>query len=388
MKHFKQLLCLTCAAAMALNMAGCSSLKNIKSEYASASSEAAASSTPSVSIFGNVSDYDYESFNYSDGIDSNGYFTGVKALDYVTLPDDVASITVPKSEVEPSSDDVQEQIDALLSNDSTTTEVTDRAVEDGDTVNIDYSGTVNGVAFTGGTASGYSLTIGSGTFIDGFEDQIIGHKPGETIDVNVTFPDGYGSSTDANGNTVELSNTDAVFSVKINYIAEETVPELTDEWVDETYGESDDIHSVAELEALLQQLLYDNNLSNYVMDYLMENSTFIELPKAITDYQVKQCLSYYSTTAGYYNYTLDELASGYGFESADAMLASMDDSITEYTKEALVYQAVAEQLNVKPTQEQIDKYSAYTEYYGENYCHLIALMDAVSDTLVAGAKAE
>ena len=90
----------------------------------------------------------------------------------------------------------------MLSQNTTTQQVTDRAAADGDTVNIDYAGTVDGVAFTGGTYSGYSLTLGSGSFIDGFEDQIVGHKPGETFDVNVTFPDGYSDSTDADGNAV------------------------------------------------------------------------------------------------------------------------------------------------------------------------------------------
>ena len=75
----------------------------------------------------------------------------------------------------------------------------------GDTVNINYVGSVNNVEFTGGSAENYDLTLGSGTFIDGFEDQIIGHKPGETFDVNVTFPDGYSDSTDASGNAVKLS---------------------------------------------------------------------------------------------------------------------------------------------------------------------------------------
>lgn len=77
----------------------------------------------------------------------------------------------------------------MLNQYATTQNITDRAAQSGDTVNIDYSGAVGGVAFTGGTATGYDLTLGSHTFIDGFEDQIIGHNIGDTFDVTVTFPE-------------------------------------------------------------------------------------------------------------------------------------------------------------------------------------------------------
>ena len=95
---------------------------------------------------------------------------------------------------------------------------------------------MNNVEFTGGSAENYDLTLGSGTFIDGFEDQIIGHKPGETFDVNVTFPDGYSDSSDASGNAVKLSGQKAVFTVTLNYISESVLPELTDSWVADIFG--------------------------------------------------------------------------------------------------------------------------------------------------------
>ena len=378
MKRFVQkALCLLCAGALALTAAGCSQ---------SAASSSAASESES-SVYGNASDYDYQNFSYSDGLDENGYWDGVRALDYVTLPEDYASISLKKSDIEPTAEEVQSQIDNLLSQNTTTQQVTDRAAADGDTVNIDYAGTVDGVAFTGGTYSGYSLTLGSGTFIDGFEDQIIGHTPGETFDVNVTFPDGYSDSTDSEGNAVVLSNKKAVFSVTLNYISEEVLPELTDAWVDENFGTSDDIHTVEDLRALYQKMLYESNLSDAVMSYLLENSTFKDLPKEVTDYQVNQCLNYYYTMANYYGYDLDSfLQTASGYENADALLDAMSDSITQYAREALLYQAVAEAMDIAPTQEQIDTYSAYTETYGADYCTMVALMDAVSDALTTGAQ--
>ena len=376
MKQFiTKALCFVCAGALALGMAGCG-----KSASSGASSE-------STSLdLGSAADYDYQNFTYSDGLDENGYWTGVKALDIVTLPEDYAAIPLKKADIEPTEDEVQSQIDSLLDQHSTTAEVTGRAAANGDTVTIDYSGTVDGVAFTGGTYSGYSLKLGSGTFIDGFEDQIVGHNVGDTFDVKVTFPEGYSDSTDAEGNPLVLSGKEAVFSVTLNGISEEVQPELTDAWVDETLGTSNDLHSVEALRAFYQQQLYQTNLQTAVMDYLLQNSTFGDIPKSVLDYQVTQCLNYYYTMGGHYGYELDAFVQMMGYDNADAMLAALADNIESYAKEALVYQAVAEAMELAPTQEQIDAYSAYTDTYGANYCTMVAMMDTVTEALTTGAK--
>lgn len=393
-KRFYTIFGIVCAVVLALVLA----LTLIKPSFftgsSSSSSEASSgeedsSSTASdvVSTYGAVADFDYENFTYSDSLDENGYWTGIRALDYVTLPDDYAAIPVSKDNIDPSDDDVQTQIDSLLTQSATETQVTDREAADGDSVNIDFSGSVDGVAFTGGTSTGYDLTLGSGSFIDGFEDQIIGHTPGETFDVTVTFPDGYSDSTDSEGNTVVLAGQEAVFSVTLNYITETTTPELTDTWVDETYGESDDLHTVEALQTRIYDMLYENNLQTYIMEYLLAKSTFTELPKTVTDYQVLQCLNYYYSMAAYYNYDLDSFVTDImGYDSTDAMLAQMDDNIESYSKEALIYQAVAEALDIAPTQDQIDTYSDYVDTYGQNYCTMVAMMDAVSETLIANAQ--
>ena len=118
-------------------------------------------------------------------------------------------------------EDIDAQIENALSSEAEQVEVTNRAVKEGDIVNIDYEGKKDGVAFDGGTAQGYDLTIGSGTFIDGFEDGLIGAKIGDTLDLNLTFPENYGAA--------ELAGQDVVFTVKVNSIKEEKLPELTDE---------------------------------------------------------------------------------------------------------------------------------------------------------------
>ena len=155
------------------------------------------------------------------------------ATDYVTLPDDYADITISADLGQVSDDDINDYIDSnVLSNFATTNEVKDRAAADGDTVNIDYVGRIDGVAFDGGDTkgSGADLTLGSGTYIDNFEDQIVGHTPGETFDVTVTFPEDYGNEN--------LNGKEAVFETTLNYIKESVTPELTDDWVKENLGES------------------------------------------------------------------------------------------------------------------------------------------------------
>ena len=109
------------------------------------------------------------------------------------------------------------------------------------------------------------MTLGSHTFIDGFEDQIIGHNVGDTFDVTVTFPDGYGDSTDAEGNTITLSGKEAVFSVTLNSISESVTPELTDEWVDSNFGTSDGLHTVDALRSYFNDALYATNYENAIV---------------------------------------------------------------------------------------------------------------------------
>ena len=370
-------LCLVCAGALALGAAGCS-----KSDSSSSASSEAASS-----VLGSAADYDYQNFTYSDGLDENGYWEGIRALDYVTLPEDYASIPVQRADVEPTSEDVQAQIDSLLSQNSTTQAVTDRAAQNGDVVNIDYSGTVDGVAFNGGTYQGYDLTLGSGSFITGFEDQIVGHNTGDTFDVTVTFPDGYDASTDSDGNTVELSGKEAVFRVTVNSISEPVTPELTDEWVDSTFGTSDDVHTVEALRTYFSDALYDQNLEDAIMDSLLDNAAFKDLPSEVPGYYACMFLNYYYQLASYYSSDLDTIAQAQGYTDANAMLGASDTVITHLAKQDLLYQAIAESQGIEPTQEQLDAAAAsYSgSSYGDNFIHQTALQTAVMEWLKTNA---
>ena len=375
----KILLCVLCAVAAVLCVAAACFMLLKKQSGTTANS---AASGASVSVYGKVSDFDYASFDYSEGLDDNGHWTGIRALDYVTLPDDVSALPLSKADIEPTEAEIQTQIDTLLNQYATTQNITDRAAQSGDTVNIDYSGAVDGVAFTGGTATGYDLTLGSGSFIDGFEDQIIGHNVGDTFDVTVTFPDGYGDSTDAEGNTITLSGKEAVFSVTLNSISESVTPELTDEWVDSNFGTSDDLHTVDQLRSYFNDALYATNYENAIVDYLMSNSTFKELPGEITSYYIRMFLNYYNQYATAYGMDLNAFAQTQGYTDADAMLAASDAYFEHLAKQDLILQAVAETKSLAPTQEELDDAeSTYASTYGENRAHLNALQSCVLDWL-------
>ena len=346
------------------------------------SDEASSSSIPAVSQFGTVDQFDYENFDYSSGIDESGHWVDVNAADYVTLPKGFDSIALTEKDLQPTDDELQFQLDSLLKQYATTQQVTDRAAQSGDTVNIDYSGTVDGVAFNGGTATGYDLTLGSGSFIDGFEDQIIGHNAGDTFDVTVTFPDGYGDSTDAEGNTITLSGKEAVFSVTLNSISESVTPELTDEWVDSNFGVTDDLHTADALRSYFNTALYNDNYENAIVDYLMANAEFKELPSSITNYYICMFLNYYSRYASTYSMDLDAFAQTQGYTDANNMLAASDAYFEHLAKQDLIFQAIADAESLAPTQEEIDAAdAAYAGSYGQNRARLNALQSCVLDWL-------
>ena len=171
------------AGTLALGLAGCgataesgATAETAEQPQAAASGESAAQEDP----YAYLSDFDYSSI-----FDENGYVAGVKATDYVTIPQGFAP-TLSDAANTVAEEDIQSYINEnILVSYAETTQVTDRAAADGDTVNIDFAGSIDGVAFDGGTAESYSITLGSGRFIDNFEEQIVGHMPGESFDVGL-----------------------------------------------------------------------------------------------------------------------------------------------------------------------------------------------------------
>mgnify|MGYP004536321967 FL=1 len=191
---------------------------------------------------------------------------------YVTLGD-YTGMTIDRIVTTISDDDVQNEIQNDLYADADFKEVTDRGAKEGDTVNIDYTGTINGKEFEGGSDTDYDLELGSGTFLDDFETGIIGMKAGETKDITVTFPDEYDGTLD--GQT-------AVFSVTVNSISEVILPDYNDAYVKENYG----FDTIADFEASVKEDLqsqYDEDATYTAcadaLSMAVDNATFDGYPE-------------------------------------------------------------------------------------------------------------
>ena len=191
---------------------------------------------------------------------------------YVTLGE-YTGMTVDRIVTTISYEDVQNEIQNDLYADADFKEVTDRGAQDGDTVNIDYTGTIDGEEFEGGSDTDYDLELGSGTFLEDFESGIVGMKTGETKEISVTFPDEYDGTLD--GQT-------AVFSVTVNSISEVILPDYNDAYVKENYG----FDTIADFEASVKEDLqsqYDDDATYTAcadaLSMAVDNATFDGYPE-------------------------------------------------------------------------------------------------------------
>lgn len=378
-------LCLVLAAGV---FAGCSGsdvsqASSAVSSQASQDSSAVSSEADSSAASSEMSASDYD---YSEGLTEDGCFEGVTALDYVSLPD-YRSIEVPAEEAAVTDEEVQEQIDEFTSAYTTTEQVTDRAVEDGDTVNIDYVGSVDGVEFDGGNTNGAgtSVTIGVTNYIDDFLQQLIGHKPGETFDVNVTFPEPYENNPD-------LSGKDAVFVTTINYVEESIAPELTDEFVAEHWESTEGWSTVAEMKAGVRESLEVQKTGEYVWDQILEQAEVREIPQAIQNYHLENMKNYYTVMAQQYGMELEDfLTQAIGVEDMDSLVEENREMIDENARNSLILQALAEDMDFQVTQDVLDDYmktalemedyADIADYYGNAYLCLLARESLVKDKL-------
>lgn len=395
-KIFSRSLAAALCAGMALSLAACSS--TAASPQSAASSEAAgseASSAASAPVDPDPLAQKAADFNYSAALDENGYFTGVRALDYVTLPADYKALSVSAADVQVTDDELQTNLDYILSQFAETEQDTESTIQNGDSVNIDYVGSVDGIEFTGGNTNGQGATVtaGSTQYVDDFLTQIIGHKPGETFDVVVTFPDGYNDSTDANGDPIKLAGQEAVFSVTINYIAKSVTPELTDEFIskniDPKYGST-----VEEFKDTVRKDVADANLEKYVTNYLTQNSVYAdELPEAVTEYSSMMVLNYYCGYASAKNQTLTQfIQENLDADSIQALLDSNKEAIDNQAKRFLLYQALAEDQGLDCTDDDVKAYfedlgntdySDYQNFYGTNYLRMNAVGDKAFNNILA-----
>lgn len=383
----KRAAALSAALIMALGLAACGKNSTAQStaETADSAQPDAGSATPESTA---EDAYAYlASFDYSSPFDANGYLTGIKALDYVTLPAGYDALTLPAGTDQVSDDDVSSYItENVLSNFTTTQQVTDRAAASGDTVNIDYVGSVDGVEFDGGSTSGKgtSLVLGSGSYIDGFEDQVIGHTPGESFNIEVTFPENYSNA--------DLSGKAAVFATTLNYISEKVTPELTDDWVATNLKDSLQVNTVAELQATVRKELLFSNESSAVYTQLSQGAVYADtLPAELSEYFTNWYLSSPYSYAQNYGMTLDALLTASGYDSVDAYLQAGQTSIDSSVKQVLLMQAVAESKGLNcddatmlaKAQEYFGANSdSYITKYGQNYLKMSILHDLAMQNLI------
>ena len=245
-----------------------------------------------------------------------------------------------------------EAVDARIQNDveraSTTQDVTDRAVENGDIVNLDYAGSVDGVAFEGGTAQGQSLTIGSGMFIPGFEEQMVGMNIGEERDLSVKFPEQYHADN--------LAGKDAVFHVKVNGIQTKVRPELDDDFAADV-SEFDTFEAYkANIVADLEKNAADRaeaNLEDALVQKVVDAAD-CDIPDAMIQDEITTMLREmemrmmyqgirFEDYLKYTGQTLDQVRENYKLEAANRV------------KTQLVLEAVAKAENIVPTDEDVDE---------------------------------
>ena len=245
-----------------------------------------------------------------------------------------------------------EAVDARIQNDveraSTTQDVTDRAVENGDIVNLDYAGSVDGVAFEGGTAQGQSLTIGSGMFIPGFEEQMVGMNIGEERDLSVKFPEQYHADS--------LAGKDAVFHVKVNGIQTKVRPELDDDFAADV-SEFDTFEAYkANIVADLEKNAADRaeaNLEDSLVQKVVDAAD-CDIPDAMIQDEITTMLREMEMRMIYQGIRFEDYLK-YTGQTLDQVRENYKPEAANRVKTQLVLEAVAKAENIVPTDEDVDE---------------------------------
>ena len=245
-------------------------------------------------------------------------------------------------------EDVEEELKRLQERNSRLVDVTDRAVENGDSVVIDYSGSVDGVKFDGGTAEKQTLVIGSGTFIPGFEEQVIGMNIGEDRDINVKFPDEYHAEN--------LKGKDAVFAIKLHEIKKKELPEINDEFIKESVGaESVDAYKKETKERLEKQNAdrAERELEDEIIKKVTE-TTDVEIPDAMIEHQIDRMVQEMEYRLSYQGLKLADYLK-YMDKSMEDFRKDYVEQATEYVKSQLVIETIIEREEIVATDEEVEK---------------------------------
>ncbi|MCI5805394.1 MAG: trigger factor [Clostridium sp.] len=256
-------------------------------------------------------------------------------------------VEVEKVDAEVTDEDVQAELLNVQKQNSRTIPVEDRAAKMDDEVTIDFEGFVDGEAFEGGKGENYQLTLGSHSFIDTFEDQIVGKNIGEEFEVNVTFPEDYQAE--------DLAGKPAVFKCKLNGIKETELPELDDEFASEV-SEFDTLDEYkADLKATLKvkkEKAAKNTKEGLVIDQIIENST-MEIPDAMLDTTKEQMLNEFSQQLSYQGLSVDQYFQFTGM-TKEKFLETSTPEAERRIKSRLVLEAIAKAEDIQVSEEELN----------------------------------
>lgn len=303
-------------------------------------------------------------------------------------------IEVEKASAEVSDEDIEVELKKVQEQNSRLITVEDRAVEDGDQTVVDFEGFVDGTPFEGGKGEDYPLTIGSHSFIDTFEEQLIGKNIGEECEVNVTFPEEYHAK--------ELAGKPAVFKVTVKEIKRKELPELNDEFA----GEVSEFETLEEYKndvkaklSLTKQKEAATENENHVVDKVVENAT-MDIPEPMIDSQVNNMVNDYARRMQSQGLSLEQYMQFTGM-TIDTLKEQMKPQAVKRIQTRLVLEAIVKAENITVSDEAVEKEIAdmaesykmevaqIKEYMGENGVEQmkedLAVQEAV-DFLVAEAK--
>lgn len=243
-------------------------------------------------------------------------------------------------------EDINKQLDALREKNVTVETVDDRAAENGDDVVIDFEGFKDDVAFEGGKAEDFTLSLGSGQFIPGFEDQIVGHNAGEDFDINVTFPEEY--------QVKELAGAPAVFKIKLKSISKKVMPELDDDMV----KDSTEFDTVEEYKADVKKKLEeanekhaDSEVEAKIFDKVIENMT-AEIPQVMFDNRVNEMISELEQRLAPQGISLD-LYMQYTGQTIDTVKKAYAEQAEKQVKLRLALEKIAKLENIEVTEDEL-----------------------------------
>ena len=263
----------------------------------------------------------------------------------VTLGD-YKGVEVPKSEIAVTDEEVDAEVKKEQDKNARTVAVEDRAAANGDITTIDFEGFVDGVAFDGGKGTDYALTLGSGTFIPGFEDQLVGANAGDHVEVKVTFPEEYQAK--------ELAGKEAVFQCDVKKIETKEVPELDDEFAKDV----SEFDTLAEYKEDVKKKLTEKKekeartaKENAAVDKAIENAQ-MDIPELMTKTECRQMMDDFSRRMQQQGLSMEQYFQFTG-QSMDKMMEDMKPQALKRIQTRLVLEKVAEAENIQPSEEEI-----------------------------------